>query len=319
MTSPVTFISLAGERALKALHCNAHGNVLSSHATGLYIRLDDGSVLLMHDEKFGIIPFGLGCAPPPDFGSWKVMSPGGDVGIDNNRKVLRICSHLFSLADAVSAQRIFPEIGMTVSPQFFNRGMEKAADYLNSPAKQGIAASYMLRRDSFFGGQNPYPPFENIWENALWKPLQELLACCLLSEMCSDKAEAVVAQLIGLGPGLTPLADDILCAFLATSHTMFRFLPSAASEKALHTIATAVIKKTNGATTSHSQPFLESAAAGEHYGIFDFLVAAILSGQDSSVEHALKATIAIGYSSGSGYVLGTLLALHAASQSVAGT
>ncbi len=57
--------SFAGERALAILRNNRTGVVRGSHDAGFYCRMEDGSLLLAHEDGFGVIPFGLGFPPVP--------------------------------------------------------------------------------------------------------------------------------------------------------------------------------------------------------------------------------------------------------------
>lgn len=104
-----------------------------------------------------------------------------------------------------------------------------------------------------------------------------------------------VAHLLGRGPGLTPLGDDILAGALVTLHALGspRFTPLAAAVRAT----------APGRTTFVSEALLHHAARGECVPELN----AVLTGTDPGP--AVEALLRVGASSGAGLARGVLAAV----------
>jgi hypothetical protein len=110
-----------------------------------------------------------------------------------------------------------------------------------------------------------------------------------------------VADLIGLGPGLTPSGDDVLVGALA--------LLDALSERNAHAaLARAVVGIPHGSTCALSECLLKAAAAGHLGAALCCAVSAVVSG---AAEEAVAAIRKIGHSSGWDMMVGILTALRA--------
>ena len=113
---------------------------------------------------------------------------------------------------------------------------------------------------------------------------------------------AAVPALLGLGPGLTPLGDDVLGGWLATAvavrHPRFEGVRSA--------VALAARER----TTTVSATLLACAARGEVVPELRGLLVALESGDATALQQSLDALLAVGDTSGAGALLGTVLALE---------
>lgn len=310
MTHPVS-LSLAGNVAREALRRNMRGEILSSHATGLYCRMRDETVLLVHDEAFGLIPFGLGC--PPLEGNdrgWKTIKPGTPVLVHPEGTGLNIGDMLLLYQTAKTPETDFPWMATSPRDIRLRTGLEDTARLLDDPARQGIAAACLLRREDFFAWREPGIPLDDMWDKAVWPPLQRLMRFCL--EGGDADPEALVSALIGLGQGLTPLADDVLTGLLAAGFVLRQPFSSAPLLRLTSQIAPAVLRKMREATTSQSIAFLHSAALGERFGILDDLIAAIYDNDAPKRARVLAQVMDVGHSSGSGLVLGVLFGVKLA-------
>lgn len=304
-------LSLAGNVAREALRRNMRGEVLSNHTAGLYCRMLDGTVLLVHDEASGLIPFGLGC--PPLNGNdrgWKPMKPGTPVLVHPENIGLIVGDILLLHQTAKTPETDFPWMATFPREIRLRIGMEDAARLLDDPASQGIAAAYMLRREKFFTWREPGIPLDDLWEKAVWVPLQRLMRFCLGGGDADP--EALVTALIGLGQGLTPLADDVLTGLLAAGFVLRQPFSSAPLIRLTNQIAPAVLRKMREATTLQSIAFLHSAATGERFGILDGLIAAIYNNDAPERARVLAQVMDVGHSSGSGLVLGVLFGVKLA-------
>ena len=133
--------------------------------------------------------------------------------------------------------------------------------------------------------------------------------CAVRSPGCSARSKthgpitaspAPVADLVGLGPGLTPSGDDFLVGALA--------LLDALSERKAHAaLARAIAAMPRGLTSPLSECLLKTAAAG-HVGarISSCAVSAVVSG---APDQAIAAIRKIGHGSGWDMMVGILTAL----------
>lgn len=130
------------------------------------------------------------------------------------------------------------------------------------------------------------------------------LPAAVLDALAEGEAGAVL-DLLGLGPGLTPLGDDVLCGWLATA--------VASRHPALPEVRSAVALAATDRTTTLSATLLACAARGEGVPQLRSLLVGVNDQNQPMVDQALELLLDIGESSGGGYVLGALLALQSPS------
>jgi len=122
-------------------------------------------------------------------------------------------------------------------------------------------------------------------------PADPYLAAALAAGTGPDE---LVARLLGYGPGLTPLGDDVLAGLLVTARATGAHDLAAA-------LATAIGRAGPGRTTAVSRALLHHAARGRCVPE----LAAVLAGRPGAV----PALLAVGHSSGAGLATGVLAAL----------
>jgi len=105
-----------------------------------------------------------------------------------------------------------------------------------------------------------------------------------------------VGQLLGAGPGLTPSGDDVLCAVLLVLNGVGDPAPVA--------LIGGAVRDWWAATTSLSASLLYAAGRGYAVPEVAALVDGVLRGDLVGARAALKATLAIGHSSGADLVAG---------------
>lgn len=115
---------------------------------------------------------------------------------------------------------------------------------------------------------------------------------------------AAVRSLLGLGPGLTPLGDDVLCGWLATA--------VASRHPRLDEIRSTVALEARDRTTTLSATLLSCASRGEGVPQFRALLSGVASENRSVVEQAVDLILRVGETSGEGLLLGALLAMEGA-------
>ena len=111
-----------------------------------------------------------------------------------------------------------------------------------------------------------------------------------------------VTDLLGLGGGLTPVGDDVLAGWLATA--------VAIRHPGLPVIRSAVALCAHDGTTVLSATLLACAARGEGLPEFRSLLSAITIGEPAVVAESVEVLLQVDQTSGSGLLLGALLALQ---------
>jgi hypothetical protein len=113
-----------------------------------------------------------------------------------------------------------------------------------------------------------------------------------------------VGDLLGLGPGLTPLGDDVLAGWLAAA--------VASRHPGLGDLRSTVALNASERTTSLSATLLACAARGEGVPEFRSLLTGVADANADVVEQSLSLLLRVGETSGEGLVLGAQLALQSA-------
>ena len=120
-----------------------------------------------------------------------------------------------------------------------------------------------------------------------------------------DRAvDDAVRGLVGLGPGLTPAGDDVLCGALAA-------LTALGDGERRARLAAAVTRHAHR-TTTLSAALLHAAADGHGVPELTRLIVAVLRDEPADARRALAAVLAIWHSSGVALATGALLVLRAA-------
>jgi hypothetical protein len=115
-----------------------------------------------------------------------------------------------------------------------------------------------------------------------------------------------VARLLGRGPGLTPLGDDILAGALATLVAL--------GSPATGRLAAVVLARASDRTTFVSFALLHHAARGESVPELAALLVAARNGDRQRLSAALDRLLGIGHTSGAGLASGVLAGLDHASR-----
>jgi hypothetical protein len=132
--------------------------------------------------------------------------------------------------------------------------------------------------------------------------------------MHGTSPEPAVARLLGRGPGLTPLGDDVLAAAMVCLHAL--------GSPASGALAAAVNAAAPDATTAVSAALLRHAARGECIPqlaeLLDALAAGVADPATGPLPRAAGGLLAVGHSSGAGLLHGVLVAVTAVHLALAG-
>lgn len=156
-----------------------------------------------------------------------------------------------------------------------------------------VARTVPVRKVRFGDPSRAHAALRNGLRQRLGAVLEELGAEPLEALVAGDAA--AVLRLLGRGSGLTPLGDDVLCGWLATTGG-----PSAVGDE--------VARLAQERTTVLSAALLECARHGETLPEFGRLAASLDVVPEKSGE-ALDALLRVGHTSGLGLAVGCLLAL----------
>jgi hypothetical protein len=114
--------------------------------------------------------------------------------------------------------------------------------------------------------------------------------------------EPAPVDLLGLGPGLTPSGDDLLCGALVALH-------ATGQAAAAHDLQAAIDEAAPSATTELSRAFLRAAAEGQGCEALHATIIALLENQ--LVASHLEVLARIGHTSGWDALAGAVLVLRA--------
>jgi hypothetical protein len=112
------------------------------------------------------------------------------------------------------------------------------------------------------------------------------------------------AALLGLGPGLTPSGDDVLCGAMIALHAGGR-------SDAAGRLGASVLRYAGARTTGLSRAFLRAAAEGQGSEALHVLLVAVLSGQTDQLDALVGDVARIGHTSGWDALAGAVLVLRA--------
>jgi hypothetical protein len=131
--------------------------------------------------------------------------------------------------------------------------------------------------------------------------VRELLPRDAVAALVSGDAQAV-RPLLGRGPGLTPLADDVLGGWLATA--------VATRHPGLEEVRRSVALSASERTTTLSATLLACASRGEVVPELRRLLAGLVTDDPASLGRSVELLCAVGDTSGAGLLLGTVCALE---------
>ena len=268
---------LASRRTALFLRENRRGRVLMANSAGIYLEFA-GQILLLCDEGWGAVPNGIGIAGYKK--TARVLAPEPGDGVSWGDGCLHFEKNWIRIAERTDPA---PAAGTKVCRVRWREALEALRGREKGLAP--LAAALLL-------GEEPEKETP-LWALAL--PRLKALERGLLAGEEAAAAQAAVS-LLGLGPGLTPSGDDVLCGLI-------RGLQRSSREAEAHMLAEAVCREA-GRTHPVSAGYLRAIADGEAFDRLD-RAWAYLTGAG---EACLEALLEVGSSSGGDLLLGLLLA-----------
>ena len=172
---------------------------------------------------------------------------------------------------------------------------------LNHGNMAGVGGLVKLLRPTIAPTSDSRP---NMFMNASRAHFAELLRL-LSSEGDSQKVRAPVRQLIGLGPGLTPSADDALSGLVIMLLLYSR--STGRHSAAVQSISRALVTEATGRTTRLSEEYLKQASLGRGNESIMNLCNAILAEGPVPVIRATRKVLSMGASSGTDMLFGVIM------------
>lgn len=260
-----------GKHAATALLQYRSAEILGIYSAGIYLLFGD-ELVLIYDSTKNSVPFGIGIENYPALRD--AISGDDTVTMENSK--LYIGNECILPTEA--------EVRRCSLPRFPEKDTaERAAKLLREKKQTGFAC--------LTGGETTDPYAKRAKECA------DGLFYALKSGNTAE-LEDCTARLVGLGGGLTPSGDDLLCGILYA-------LYYCEGTKSKATELAAAVEKAKKNTNIISRRYLESAARGEYFGLVAEFASALLS---DDAEPALDALLTVGSSSGGDIAAGMLLA-----------
>lgn len=251
-------------------------------SSALYLEDTAGTVLLLHDSRYGLLPFGIGVADI--HGVLEKISPSVGESVHWRKGKL-----YFANGTVLSLEeRHLPE--RTRGKGFSDREVQEAIHHLAS-SRRGEVGELVT-------SAAPPEAFESLFARKAYSSV------ALLEQGLRHCDEETIRRglkgLIGLGPGLTPSMDDFLTGAMYTFHygeeCWGRKLPGA---KLLYE---AVLEMPANATGKYSRAYLNAGARGQRFSILDGVL-------DGFSPEAVAALLAVGGHSGGDMMTGILWAV----------
>jgi hypothetical protein len=272
------------EYSQKRLENVTDGEIILVHSSGMYVRFG-AEVFLLCDKSWGVLPIGIGlenfrqavCLLRPEAGQRvcrqgeMLIFPGGSVSLcpmpvpvqsgGSPRKQL-----LLQAAKELAALQKTGGLSLLVLPMILGRACPAALE------------------------QNPYV-------SRAYPEFEKLLAALAAEDAAA--AEHHTRQLLGLGVGLTPSADDM---FLGMLYMFRRLLPNPGP--AISRFRNTVFRESEHRSNQISAAYLKALAQGEDFGRLD----AVWRYFNGTGPDALAALLEVGSSSGGDLLLSLLAA-----------
>lgn len=191
-----------------------------------------------------------------------------------------------------------------LGPELIKRNLELAKRLAASKGGHEGLGQLLKHVGEIAAGRRPQTSDLNMVARAVLPRLIDLVKATKSENV--EGAKGAAQKLIGLGPGLSPSADDTLSGFTAAlwwvSHSLNKDIGRV--KKINETIINC-----SGTTTLLSQQLLKHAAKGETNERVGELLEAILTGAPSNVESGIEEVLKIGETSGIDTVVGILVGL----------
>jgi hypothetical protein len=286
---PVTSISILGLHAQRFVERHACARVVAVFSRSLYLESDGDFI----------------CIGDPDIGRGPLNAELGHAGW------MRLAAAVPPIGTSVRiAQGAFRIGGLALDTT--RAELWRPAPWPSAAGRKGVLQA--LQRAQHVAGEQA--PVDGIARTVLGpageqhsafervaRPRVELLRAWVTARP-SASAGAPPVDLLGLGPGLTPSGDDVLCGVLVALHAVGE------TDRA-HALYAGIAHAAPAATPPISAAFLRAAAEGLGCEALHAAIAAILEGKSEALAGRIEALGHVGHTSGWDALAGALLVLQA--------
>ena len=287
-----------GSRALCRF---ARGSVHSVYRQACNVELDRGELLTLLSGEASNVPHGIRCVlpDPADFRAW--LRPGQAVSA--NGLSLHVTEAGLAI-DLSPATRWYCGLGRCAIDLCAEPSVHALRSVRRVLWEQGPESGFgpLLLHDAA-----PSLPLDRAMQKRLWQALPAL--SCAGSNLDCATALRALAQLAGLGPGLTPSGDDFIVGYLAalygrcTCEPRLRQYISGLSGSVRQFALTANLI---------SRQYLLNALAGEFSESLAQVVWGIGAHDKLRLRQSAERLVRVGHSSGADSLLGLLFGLRPA-------
>jgi hypothetical protein len=211
---------------------------------------------------------------------------------------------MFDYGNSIQQLRAVCEIKKPVQPE----ACATARVFLTQAASRFPFPLYAALASTVFPTDAPEPDTEDLLGKTLWNSAKALFSFIPSQPAGSNllSARKAVLSLMGLGPGLTPLGDDILVGFIGALHRFGTITSAGVARRIVQDIAPLVRAYCWENTTPQSAAFLQSATDGGYFSMLDRCVEYLTDAWVSWPPAPFDSLMRVGHSSGYGLALGIL-------------
>ena len=273
---------------LNFLRPGATGEILLVSSSGLYLRFCE-QILLLSDQSWGVLPIGIGVENFEQAVHFLRPQQGQPVTVTENGLVFqsgRICLVTRNpQPDSVCAGSPQPNLIRQAAVELASLRKERGISMLAQPLLLGGAPDEILKKNPYCAHGYPY--------------LSRLMVALYQGD--SGAIHSCVEKLLGLGPGLTPSADDVLLGMLYVFRALPRKVP-----KGARVFQESVGQLCDRCTNQVSAAYLKEILAGAPFERMEQVFRGLCGEEKLDIEKLTQ----IGSSSGSEMLLGMLIALQ---------
>ena len=279
----------------ESLHKRIQGQILRLEVIGvyssaIYFRAEHGWILMLHDKKYGAVPFGIAMQ---DVSQWIKYS--------------RICPGMEALL--TEQYLVFPETAVNLPIE-----IHPAWTHIAERPSAGIMAALLHREKEFLWNSSKgalKSLLDSMWEGkeTVFSRQGRSGLIDLSGALCAldgQWVERALKGLVGLGPGLTPSFDDFLVGVVFTLQYARHFWREPPRRAIL--LAEKITQLAPVLTNEISAAYLSAAAAGYEFEILSELFA---SWHALEAEHRCLVRLeSVGNNSGMDMLTGVLYCLE---------
>lgn len=271
------------------------GTVKLATGRGIYWSTDSGRLLLLHDARYGFIPFGFGAEHLERWMAGTRIKRDDRVWMDQDELHLGQDAVIEHCGESMRQNGEMPTVHISDYKQAAARLQSAAGPMI----KKGFSCLIPFAEQIIAGRIEPteHPAF-NMFARKACPALSELFYAIRTAE--NDGIGRAVKNLAGLGQGLTPSGDDVMLGMLAVFS-----LTGGGQDPGIAQFSSWIENEISNYTSEISAAYLLAAAAGERYSMIDEAIISAGTGHLSAVEELMK----VGGSSGMDMLLGMILAL----------